>query len=283
VPGEPAPARVLEHAAAGVWTTDLDGVTTYVNAAASALAGIPACELVGFPLATFFDEEPQMIHARLSPSAERQDRRLVRADGGELWVSMTTTPLTDSRGRRLGTVSTLSDISDRKRLEVDLRLRAAAHEAVTELAESALAGEPMQLLIGRAAATAAEYATVCDVEPAREEAVPLVVLGWKRSWIGRRVPIPANSPADLCLGDDEPVIVSDYDAMEAVPRGGMTAEVRARSAVCVRIAGGGGFLAATSPRTHAFDGQDLCFMRSIAAVLGSRWRLAPPPLAAVPA
>lgn len=281
----PAPDRVLEHAAAGVWTTDLQGATTYVNEAASALVGVPACELVGAPLAAFIDEEPQVIYARLSPSTERRDHRLLRSDGTELWVSMTSTPLSDALGRRVGTVSTLSEISERKRVETELRLRAATQDAVRELAEKALRGEALEQLMRGAASTAAdilgaEYATVAEVAPARADLVPRFVVGWDRTLIGRRVPILANSLPELCLGDDEPV-VGDYETTEALARGVMAEAANARSGVCVSIGGGSGVLAVASPRGDAFRGQDVSFMRWIAAILASRWEMAPAPPAAV--
>ena len=96
--GVPDAARLLEHATAGLWATDLDGVTSYVNEAVSEMVGVPASELVGAPMADYLDEEPALIHARLNPRVERQDHRLVRPDGSEIWVSMTSTPLERRRG-----------------------------------------------------------------------------------------------------------------------------------------------------------------------------------------
>ncbi len=286
--GEPDAERLLEHAAAGLWAADLDGVTSYVNEAVSEMVGVPASELVGAPMADYLDEEPALIHARLNPKVERQDHRLVRPDGSEIWVSMTSTPLSDAEGRRTGTLSTLSEISERKRLEVDLRLRAAAQEAVAELAERALAGDDLDALMERAALSAAdilgaEYATIAEVTSGRDDVVPRVVHGWHPSVVGRHFPIPENSPTDLCLDDDEPVVIGDFGRVRAVRTGVMAREAHARSAVCVAIAGGAGVFALTSPRADAFAGQDLSFLSSLATVLASRWRTEPAPLAAVPA
>jgi PAS domain S-box-containing protein len=285
---EPEAGRLLEHAAAGLWATDLDGVTTFVNEAASEMLGVPASELIGAPMADYLDEEPALIHARLSPRVETRDHRLVRPDRSEIWVSMTSTPLSDVDGRPAGTVSTLSEISERKRIEVALRLRAAAQEAVTELAEHALAGEDLASLMERAALSAAdilgaEYVTIAEVAPGRDDVVPRVVLGWHPSNVGRHFEIPENSATDLCLDDDQPVVIGDYARVKAVRTGMMAQQVHARSAVCVSIAGGAGVFALTSPRADAFAGQDLSFLSSLAAVLSSRWRTEPAQLAAVPA
>ena len=287
-PGGVAPDRILEHAAAGVWTTDLDGVTTYVNETASALVGLQASELVGRPMADFLDEEPHVIHARLSPTTERRDHRLLRADDVETWVSMTSAPLSNRRGRRVGTVSTLTDVSERKRHEVELHLRAAAHEAAAEMAECALAGESLERLMLQAAATAAdilgaEYASVVEITPEGDEAVPCVVLGWDQGLVGRRLPIPERSPGWLCMDDDDPVVVDDFETVEGLARGSVAVAARVRSAVYVGIGNGSGVLAVASPRVGAFSGQDLAFLRTMAAVLASRWRPSPTPLAAVPA
>jgi PAS domain S-box-containing protein len=285
---EPDAGRLVEHAAAGLWATDLEGVTTFVNEAVSEMLGVPASELIGASMADYLDEEPALIHARLSPRVERQDHRLVRPDGSEIWVSMTSTPLSDADGRRTGTVSTLSEISERKRIEVELRLRAAAQEAVAELAERALAGDDLDSLMERAALSAAdilgaEYATIAEVTPGRADAIPRVVLGWHPSTVGRHFAIPDNSPTDLCLDDDEPVVIGDIDRVEALRIGVMAQEAHTRSAVCVAVAGGAGVFALTSPRADVFAGQDLSFLSSLAAVLASRWKTEPAPLAAVPA
>jgi hypothetical protein len=219
---------------------------------------------------------------------ERRDHRLAHRDGSEIWVSLTSAPLSDAQGRRTGTINTLTEISERKRLEVELRLRAAAQEAVAELAERALAGDDLDSLMQRAAVSAAEilgaeYATIAEVAPGRDDAVPRVVHGWHQSVVGRHFAIPENSATDLCLDDDEPVVVGDFHRVRALRTGVMARQVHARSAVCVSIAGGAGVFALTSPRADAFAGQDLSFLRSLAAVLASRWRSEPAPLAAVPA
>ena len=129
----------------------------------------------------------------------------------------------------------------------------------------------------------AEFATIAEVTSGRDDVVPRVVHGWHPSVVGRHFPIPENSPTDLCLDDDEPVVIGDFGRVRALRTGVMAREAHARSAVCVAIAGGAGVFALTSPRADAFAGQDLSFLSSLATVLASRWRTEPAPLAAVPA
>jgi PAS domain S-box-containing protein len=68
----------------------------------------------------------------------RRDRiqgefRLLRHDGRELWCSTALAPVTEPDGQRLAAIATIEDLSDRKRLEVDLR-QAQKLEAIGLLA-----------------------------------------------------------------------------------------------------------------------------------------------------
>lgn len=279
-PESAAPAlsadRVLEHAPAGIWVTGLDGRTLYVNEAVTSLVGVPASEMVGEPMARFIDEPPRMVSARLVQECERFDHRIARPDGMEMWVSVATTPVTDAHGRRRGTVSTLNEISTRKQADVELRLRAAANEAVAELAEWALDGEPVEMLVHSVAATTAdilgaEFASVGEVTPDGEEFVTRAVVGWDPRMLGQPYPLPERGPGRLALEDTEPIVVADYHAVPALEQGAIPLSMNVRSAVFLGIRGGLGLICAHSPRPRAFAGRDLAFLSSMANVLAARW------------
>jgi PAS domain S-box-containing protein len=274
---DPVALRMLEQAPAGIWATDLAGRTTYVNAALCELVGLPSASLVDTPITEYLDEEPQLVHARLARQTEHRDHRLLRPDGQEVWVSVSSTALTDGHGRRRGTVSTLTEIGERKRLEVEARLRAAAHEAVAELAERALAAEQPGELARRAAALTADilavdYVGVCEIAPDQTAVIPRAVVGWDERLVGERVPLPDHCLGRLSLDDGEPVVVKDYREAGELKPGGLVDDCALRSAVCVRIGDGLGLISAHSHRVGAFAGRDLSFLRPLAALLAGRWR-----------
>jgi PAS domain S-box-containing protein len=119
----PPPAWLMDHVDVGIWITDRHGVTTYVNNAMTELLGVPSPAVVGRPMGDLIDDVPQMIRGEYCLEAERCDRRLTQADGRHLWLEMTSSPLVDDDGRRRGTVNTVVDVTERKKVELAARQR----------------------------------------------------------------------------------------------------------------------------------------------------------------
>lgn len=277
--------RLLDHLGAGVWTTDLWGVTTYVNEALCELVGLPSSTLIGAGMARHLEDPPEEVYGGHAGRSEARDHRLMGNDGTEAWVSVTCAPLVDAGGRRLGTVSTLTDVTRRKRAEVDLRLRAAAHETVSELAGLALAGADLDRLACDAAeATAdllgAEYAAVCDVDAERGFVVPRAVVGLDPALVGVAMPIGEHSIAAISIDEDEPFVVNDIRDLDLLEASELATTLGVRSTMCMPIGGGTGLIGASSPRPEAFAGRDMGFLRSLSGVLGGRWATLPYSMAA---
>jgi PAS domain S-box-containing protein len=119
----PPPSWLMDHVGVGVWITDRQGSTTYVNSATTELLGVPSPQVVGRPMRDFLDDLPQMLRGEYCMDAERCDRRLTQPDGRHVWLEMTSAPLVDDEGRRRGTVSTLVDVTERKQIELSARQR----------------------------------------------------------------------------------------------------------------------------------------------------------------
>jgi PAS domain S-box-containing protein len=117
------PNWLMEHVGVGVWITDRDGVTTYVNNAMTALLGVPSPTLIGRPMGELLDDVPQMVRGEYCTQEERCDRRVTQPDGRHVWLEMTSSPLIDDQGRRRGTVNTAIDVTERKKVELAARQR----------------------------------------------------------------------------------------------------------------------------------------------------------------
>ena len=275
--GGPSTAvRILEGAPGAVWVTDPAGRTTYVNHAACELVRSPSSGLAGAHISDFLEGESSGL------TDEAVDVLLWRRDGTAVWVSVLAAPLMDDAGRTLGTVRTLTDVGERRGVEVSARMSAAAYTAVAELTEMALGGAEFAVLADEAVALTAdligaEYVSLAEVSPLREVCVPRAVHGWPREAIGARFELTELSAARLCLDDDGPVVIRDYAAHDKLDIGEHAARAQARSAFFVRIARGAGVLTAHSPRVAAFSHEDLSSLRLLTSVLGARWepRLAP--------
>lgn len=275
--GEGDALRVLEHAPTGIWVTSNIGETTFINERVSQLLGRPSSEVLGNRMGDFLDGEPRLVAGGIAlHQEERSDRRLTRPDGVHAWVGLVSHPLVDEQGRRRGTVTTVVEATERKQTEIALRLRAAAGEAVSEIAQRALAGEGLESLLAAAAEAAgdivgADGGGICEVVPDSEIAIPLAIFGFKHGTIGAPIPLPHNSPGSLSLDDDEPVIVTDFASDTRPEAPARVTEHQLRSAAYARIAGGAGFIGMYSFTPRAFGRHEAAFLGTLASVLTSRW------------
>jgi len=270
------PERVLDHVDSGVWVTDRQGATMHVNDAMCRLLGAPADALVGEPMADFIDAPPAVVLGRTGDRAERRDHRLMRPDGADTWVAASSVELTDPEGRRTGTVTTVTDITERKVAEVELRMRLAAHEAVAELSDWTLAGEPVESLVHGVAAAVAdlldvEHVAVAEASERPAEVIPRAIVGWDLELIGRPVPVPPTSAALVALECEGPVVVRDLEAEGPYEPSPSLVAAGMRSSVLMGVGDGLGLISAHSPQVDAFAGRDLSFLRSLAELLALRW------------
>jgi PAS domain S-box-containing protein len=114
---------LMNHVGVGVWITDRDGLTTYVNNAMTAMLGVPSPTAIGRPMRELLEDVPQMVRGEYCTDEERCDRRVTQPDGRHVWLEMTSAPLVDDQGRRQGTVNTAIDVTERKKVELAARQR----------------------------------------------------------------------------------------------------------------------------------------------------------------
>lgn len=130
-----------------------DGIITLMNRAAEEWLGYPASELAGQATPERFHDPQeleryaQILSAQLGESipggfetlvararrglADRQEWTLVRRDGSRFPVSLSVTPIHDGQGQLIGFLELAIDISDKKKIEAELRLRERAIIAST--------------------------------------------------------------------------------------------------------------------------------------------------------
>ena len=134
-------AAIVESSGDAIIATDLDGLVRSWNTGAQRLFGHAAEDMIGRPISLLLPpgreaEEPALI-ARLakgeSPVAPFETVRRGK-DGRDLDVSMTISPIRDSRGELVGASMVARDIADSKRAEAEIRrAREAAEAANREL------------------------------------------------------------------------------------------------------------------------------------------------------
>lgn len=133
-------AAIVESSGDAIIATSLEGIIQSWNKGAERLFGYAAGEVIGRPISLLLlpdreGEEPALVacFAKEEPVAPIATVRR-RKDGSDVDVSVTVSPIRDSRGDLMGASIAARDISDWKRAEAAvLRAREAAEAANREL------------------------------------------------------------------------------------------------------------------------------------------------------
>ena len=203
--------------------------------------------------------EYRMLHRSGRVVWIRDDAVLTREDTGELrWHGV------------------LSDVTERKQAEAELKRRAAQQAAVALLGEHALEGASTVELMQEAVSTAAELlqveiSAVWELLPAETALVLRAGIGWPDSAFGSlRYPAGEGSQAGYTLLTGAPVVVEDWNAetrFEQPDFGGR----RTRAGLSVKIEGRSrepfGVLVIQSMAPRRFAAGDVDFLQALANVL----------------
>ncbi|MET1005006.1 MAG: PAS domain S-box protein [Propionibacteriaceae bacterium] len=119
--------QIVESAREGIWIHDLAGRTTYANTHMAQLLGYSVAEMSGVTIFDLLDPPGQQQAAamlereRAAPLSEQVDCRYVRKDGSNVWCLVNRSPLFDEAGQHIGCINLISDITERKQLDEQLR------------------------------------------------------------------------------------------------------------------------------------------------------------------
>ncbi|MDW5593632.1 GAF domain-containing protein [Conexibacter stalactiti] len=257
--------QLMRRSHAAVWATDPAGRTLAVTPALSELVALPASRLIGLPMGDFVDPLPLSLAGQVPDEPERGDRQLLRADGVRLWVATTSTPLVDAAGRRRGTLTTVAEVTERKRVEVALRLRLDAARQLTRLLAGVLRGDEPARLLACAADAAADVLGVrrSGVFELRRDGGLLLRAGhgWRPGLVGRQRVATLGTPAAVALTGSSPIVVRDAE------HAAFALDANVRSGCWIGIGDGRGVLAVLHDAPRDFDRDELDFLSSLAEAL----------------
>ena len=120
----------------GIFRTDETGSTTYVNPMWGRISGLPEEKALGDGwLAAVHPDERESLGKGWSETFRSHkpsfaDYRFLRPDGSVAWVMGQATPELNSEGKIVGYVGTITDISERKRAEEEIRSSLAEKEVL---------------------------------------------------------------------------------------------------------------------------------------------------------
>lgn len=140
-------ATLAEVAPVGIFRVDADGACVYVNDRWSVMTGRPIDFALGYGwINTLHPEDRDRISTEWNQAHKQGghfqgEGRYLRPDGSIIWFYCQVLPETDDEGTIRGYIGTLTDITERKRLEEDLRQSQAFLQSIyngTEVAISVL-------------------------------------------------------------------------------------------------------------------------------------------------
>jgi PAS domain S-box-containing protein len=147
--------QLVDVAQEGIWVADDRGVITYVNQRMGDLLGYSNGALLGRPVYDFLEPQSRSgaRHSwsrRGTQPGQSQDLRFRKQDGTLLWGLVSSSPILGKDGALVGTVGMVTDITERKRAEEQLR-RSADRLAMLHDMDQAVVSARSPEEIGRAA------------------------------------------------------------------------------------------------------------------------------------
>jgi two-component system, sensor histidine kinase and response regulator len=136
-------ATIVEQSSEAIWTNDLGGTITSWNSGAVAMFGYSSGEAVGRKLiggtsAPDGEEESRMARLLRLEKFTYEVKARTKSDG-ELDIRVAVAPLVDGNNKCIGTISVAHDITERNRIEEELRVAREAAESASLAKSSFLA------------------------------------------------------------------------------------------------------------------------------------------------
>ncbi|EPX60728.1 multi-sensor signal transduction histidine kinase [Cystobacter fuscus DSM 2262] len=117
---------IVEAAQEGIWMLDSAGRTTYANHYMARMLGYTVEEMLGQHVLAFVDADSHRqvtlnLERRMQGYSSVHDMALRHKDGRSIWTMLSSNPLRDEEGRYTGALATVTDITQRREAEQQVR------------------------------------------------------------------------------------------------------------------------------------------------------------------
>ncbi len=118
--------QIITTVREGILSINADRRITFANPFLAEMLGYKLEELIGQSLAMLLYEEDLLDFSRRQDEREKGkieqfERRYKTKDGRELWAIVSASPMVDGKGSIIGAFSTITDITERKKVETALQ------------------------------------------------------------------------------------------------------------------------------------------------------------------
>lgn len=135
--------RLVETANEGVWTVDVEGITQFVNDHMASMLGYQPAEMVGVNFLDFF---PVQIRADMAIRFQERKRGehaaseavLQHKTGKRVEILVRTSAITDASGNFAGLMAMITDVTERKQMEEEIRLSESRYRQLIESSPDAI-------------------------------------------------------------------------------------------------------------------------------------------------
>jgi PAS domain S-box-containing protein len=127
--------QIVETANEGIWTIDANSITTFMNGRMAAMLGYTQAEVIGMPLTSIVSkaEQPKTAsNIENGREGRRSESALIRKDGTELWVSVSSTPRMNAAGEYAGALAMITDRTEHRQAEDALRRSEEQYRQIVE-------------------------------------------------------------------------------------------------------------------------------------------------------
>ncbi|PWB66864.1 MAG: hypothetical protein C3F17_00535 [Bradyrhizobiaceae bacterium] len=194
----------------------------------------------------------------------------------EHWVEASGTVIVEN-GEAVQMLGICRDVTDRVRLDRELRVRARQQEAIARIGARALTETDLQKLFDEMVATVAEmlgveFVKILELVPGDAEFLLRAGIGWKPGLVGAaHVSTGPGTHAGHALASGRPVVLEDLAQETRFSGAPLLAEHGVTSGIAVPIAGPDGraygALTAHARRKLRFEAHDVSFLAAAANVI----------------
>ncbi|HEX8918025.1 MAG TPA: PAS domain S-box protein [Chloroflexota bacterium] len=274
---------LFENASDIVYTHDLGGTFTSVNAASTRVTGYTPEEIIGRNISRLLapdhlERAREMIRWKLAagnPTTYEVD--IITKDGRRLTLDINSR-LMYRGGEAAGVQGIARDVTERRRAEEELRAREQKQRIVAEIGQHALASTDLEALFDDSVSAAAEtlgaeYCSLLELSSDGSQLASRAGVGWHSGVVGAAsVGSGPESQAGYALATQEPVIVDDIELETRFTVPAILHEHKVRSGMSVIVHGRDrpfGVLSVFSGRQRSFSPDDVHFLQSVANIMAT--------------